>query len=403
MAGGRPAPRRAVVRTLRDRDGRLLDIALVLWLPGPSSFTGEDIAEFHVHGGAAVVAGVLEALRDLTGCRDAAPGEFTRRAFERGRLDLTEVEGLADLIDAETAAQRDQSLAQMSGGLKAVAETWRADVLAAMALVEAAIDFSDEADVAAGSIQSARPIVERLAASLRSTLDDGRRGEILRDGFRVVIAGPPNVGKSSLLNALARRDVAIVTPQPGTTRDVIEVRLDLAGVPVLVMDTAGLREAPGEVEREGIRRTFERARQADLLLWLIDAMQPVADPPAELAPDIPALRVVNKTESSDYRLGDALAISCLTGAGLGDLVAAIAARAGGIDKRPPALITRARHRALLTEALAGCEAFLAGDQGQLELRAEDLRRAAHALGRLTGRVDAEDVLGEIFGRFCIGK
>ena len=248
------------------------------YFAGPSSFTGEDVAEILLHGGRAVIASVLAALRGL-GCRLAEPGEFARRAFENGRIDLTEAEGIADLIDAETEAQRVQALRQASGGLAKLYDGWREELIGAMALMEAAIDFSDEADVARDAALGGLEIARGLLARIEVHLADGRRGEILRDGFRVVLAGPPNVGKSSLLNALARRDAAIVSAEAGTTRDVIEVRLDLDGLPVIVSDTAGIREAGGEVEREGIRRTIAHGRAADLVLWMVDATAPVWELP----------------------------------------------------------------------------------------------------------------------------
>lgn len=419
MAGGIPKPRVAALRLLRDPETQaLLDEALVLWFPGPRSETGEDIAELQVHGSRAVIGAVSAALAKMSGLRMAEPGEFARRAFGNGKLDLTAVEGLADLIDAETEAQRRQALRQSSGALGRLYDAWREDIVQAMALMEAAIDFSDEGDVAATAAGSARQLIqERVLAPMRAHLDDGRRGEILRQGFRVVIAGPPNAGKSSLINALSRRDVAIVSPEAGTTRDVIEVALDLAGVPVLVSDTAGIRAAAGLVEQEGIRRTFARASEANLVLWLVDASEPAPIPGHALMPDalsnLPAIRVLNKCDLVPNAgpeviasAGVDLAISAATGEGLAALVEAITERAqadllSAADEAP--VITQARHRGHVQDAVLDLEAYLAGDPHHVELRAEELRRAAQAIGRLTGRVDPEDVLDRLFFRFCIGK
>ena len=274
LAGALPKPRYAALRTLRSPAGEVLDGALVLWLPGPRSETGEDMAELHVHGGRAVIAGVLEALGAVDGCRPAEAGEFARRSFENGKIDLTAAEALADLVDADTAAQRRQALRQAGGALARLYDGWRAALIEAQALTEAAIDFADEGDVGEKAAAGAREAVARLLPRLRAHLDDGRRGEILREGFRVAIAGPPNAGKSSLLNALARREAAIVSEEAGTTRDIIEVTLDLGGVPVILSDTAGIRAAEGRVEREGIRRAVAHARAADLVVWLTDAASP---------------------------------------------------------------------------------------------------------------------------------
>ncbi len=414
MAPPRPKPRAAALRRIRHpASGEVLDEALVLSFPAPNSETGEDMAELQVHGGRAVIAGVLAALGGIEGCRLAEPGEFARRAFENGKLDLTGVEGLADLIDAETAAQRRQALRQAGGGLYRVYEGWRQRLVSAMAQLEAAIDFSDEADVASGTLKKARAEVEALAHDIARHLDDGHRGEMLREGFHVVLAGPPNAGKSSLLNWLARREVAIVSEEAGTTRDVIEVRLDLEGLPVVVSDTAGLREAreaAGKVEREGMRRTVERAREADLILWLIDITAPPATVPAEIAGKADrTLVLANKMDLLAsgvlHPLPDgAISISVLTGAGMDvlarRLTALVCARIGESEAPP---LTQARHRQQLERAMAPLRSFVGSPIGEVELRAEDLRRAAQALGRLTGRVDVEDVLGEIFARFCIGK
>jgi len=417
MAGPLAAPRHAAVRTLRHPvSGEAIDRALVLWLPGPGSFTGEDVAELQVHGSRAVIRATLDALAGIEGCRLAEPGEFALRAFQNGRIDLAEAEGLADLIEAETEAQRRQALAQACGSLSGLYEGWRTRLIEAAALVEAAIDFSDEADVADDVLSRARVMVEGLSVAVNAHLDDGRRGEILREGFRVVLAGPPNAGKSSLLNALARREAAIVSEEAGTTRDAIEVRLDLAGLPIVVTDTAGLREAEGTVEREGIRRTLVHARQADLVIWLMDgAVASPVLPPADLTAD-PArlLTVWNKADlwPSWPRDNDGcLRLSALTGAGLVDVTGRIATIAKerlaagevGDVTRGTAIITQARHRRLVEDCAAGLEAFLSGATRDIELRAEDLRASANALGRITGRIDIEDILDQVFSRFCIGK
>jgi tRNA modification GTPase len=410
MAAPRPKPRFAAFRRVKHpQTGEVLDDALALWFPGPKSETGEDMAELQVHGGRAVLAGVLGAIGTITGCRLAEPGEFARRAFESGKIDLTGVEGLADLIDAETAAQRRQALHQSEGALSRLYAGWRQRLLEATALTEAAIDFSDEADVASDAIARARGGVEALLAEITRHLDDGHRGELIREGFQVVLAGPPNAGKSSLLNALARRDVAIVSAEAGTTRDVIEVKLDLEGLPIVVSDTAGIRQAEGVVEQEGIRRTLARAQAADLVLWLVDAMALDAPPPqVTLRPDR-LLVVVTKYDLLDSKVlqplpEGAIAVSALTGFGLDRLTRRLAgfaqARMGG--EEVPTL-TQARHRQQLLRCRAALATFLGSPMEEFEMRAEDLRRGAQALGRITGVIDPEEVLGEIFARFCIGK
>jgi tRNA modification GTPase len=412
MAGPRPAPRRAAFRRVRHPDtGELLDEALALWFPGPTTETGEDMAELQVHGGRAVITGVLRALGGIEGCRLAEPGEFARRAFLNGKLDLTAAEAIADLVEAETAAQRRQALQQAGGALARLYDAWRADLVRAQALTEAAIDFSDEADVGAEACEEARALVERLLPQIRQHLDDGRRGEIVREGFRVAIAGPPNVGKSSLLNAFARREAAIVSDEAGTTRDVIEVTLDLGGMPVILSDTAGIREAEGKVEREGIRRAVARARDAGLVLWLVDAANPRPEPPPDLAGGagkmlwvLNKIDLVERDEVLPAPAAQWFRLSALIGEGLPELAEAIeakAAAAAGASETPA--ITQVRHRQHIEATVAALETYLSGAPVELELRAEDLRRAAAALGRITGRVDVEDVLAEIFGRFCIGK
>jgi tRNA modification GTPase len=412
MTRPRPKPRIASARTfIHPIDSRPLDKGLVIWFPGPKSFTGEDVVELMLHGGRAVISAVLDALGEIHGFRLAEAGEFARRAFDNGKLDLTEAEGLADLIDAETEAQRRQALHQATGGLSAVIEDWRATLIDAIALVEAAIDFSDEADVGERSFAQGRAMVETLETVIGHHLDDSNRGEILRDGFRVALAGPPNVGKSSLLNALARRPAAIVSEEAGTTRDVIEVRLDLGGYPVVLSDTAGIRQTELRIEQEGIRRTFETARAADLILWLVDPAAPEIQLPADLIPLADRVLIVRnkadliKTGTPPALPDDSVLLSAKTGQGLEDLTARLAAIAKDRldDRGQPAALTNARQRALVTDVHHHLCVFLEGNPHETELRAEDLRRAAHALGRLTGRIDVEDVLGQIFGRFCIGK
>jgi tRNA modification GTPase len=404
-----PAPRRASLRALRDPgDGAEIDRGLVLWLPGPASFSGEDMAELHVHGGRAVVAATLAALGRVPGLRPAEPGEFTRRAFDNGRLDLTQVEGLADLIAAETEAQRRQALRQLDGHLGALYEDWRARLLRILAHAEAEIDFPDE-DEAAGALAAQAPAIDALAADIRAHLDDRRRGERLRDGLMIAIVGAPNTGKSTLLNQLARRDVAIVSTTAGTTRDVIEAHLDLGGFPVIVADTAGLRPAGDEVEAEGVRRAQARAESADLRLAVFDATGwPDRDPETAAFVDGDAVVVVNKADlaavPADASVGGrpALAVSARTGAGLDRLLAVLEGEVRArLEAAGPPGLTRARHRHALEETVAALDRARAARLP--ELGAEDLRLAGRALGRITGRVDVEDLLDVIFEDFCLGK
>ena len=477
-----PEPRKAGLARIRDpRSGEIIDEALVLWFPAPHSETGEDVAELQAHGGRAVIAAILDALAQIDGLRMAEAGEFTRRGFENGKLDLTAVEGLADLVGAETEGQRRQAFRQMKGLLGNRAETWRQRLIQALALVEARIDFSDEADVPEELVEPALAIARDLEAEIAAALADGRRGERLREGLVVAIAGPPNAGKSTLLNRLARREAAIVSPYAGTTRDVIEVHLDLGGLPVTLLDTAGIRETSDPVEMEGVRRARERAAGADLVLWVVDAsgagaggegfpgVQGADAAGQDQTPStVPVCRVLNKIDlleqglsrsephfavkanrselkvqvnkiliekdnewlihrnESGVRINKALTdvvneeldgkvgsgfdsdetqfiLSATSGQGLELLLSALerfAARfLAGAEQ---ALVSRARHREALKSALAALTraASLAGSE---DLLAEELRAAAYDLGRLTGRVDVEDVLDVIFRDFCIGK
>ncbi len=393
----RPPPRRAALRTLRDPAGEVLDHALVLWLPAPSSYTGEDSAELHLHGGRAVLAAVSEALL-AAGARPAEPGEFTRRAFLNGGLDLLQAEAVADLVDAETEAQRRQALTQMEGALGDLYRGWTARLLGLLAAQEALIDFPDEElppDAAAEPAAGLATLRDDIAAHL----DDRRRGERLRDGLVFAVTGPPNAGKSTLINALARRDVAIVSPLPGTTRDVLEVRLDLGGVPVTLLDTAGLRETDDPVEAEGVRRALARAATADLVLTLVDATAPDATP----ATDEPAaLRLATKIDLAPAPAGTTLGVSARAGTGMDRLeqkLAEIAHRLTAQAGPPP--LTRARHRAALTEA---AERLTQATIAPLpELRGEDLRLALRAIGRVTGQLGVEDVRESVFRQFCLGK
>ncbi len=382
-----PPARCAMLRSIhRQSDHQVLDEALLLIFPGPHSFTGEDTVELHTHGSPAVVAAVQQELLAL-GLKPAEPGEFTRRAFLNGRIDLTQAEALADLVAAETEAQRDQARANAGGRLRHLAEGWREAILALRAEAEADLDFADESDVSVGDTTA--PIAQ-LAAAIRAALATAPVAERVRSGLTIAVTGPPNAGKSSLVNALASRDVAIVTAIPGTTRDVLEVHLDLGGVPATLLDTAGLRESDDPVEQEGIRRARARAASADLVLALAGGE---------------GLRVVNKVdltgEAPGVRGGTAF-VSALTGAGLEDLRAWLVAWARRqVPRGEPALVTTARQAHLLDETARFLEEAAA--QPESLLRAESLRLAAASLGRLTGAIGAEEVLGAIFGRFCIGK
>jgi tRNA modification GTPase len=398
LAGQLPAPRRASLRVLR-HGGVPLDRALVLWFPGPASYTGEDSAELHLHGGPAVIAAVAEAL-EVLGARPAEPGEFTRRAFLYGRLDLTAAEGIADLIAAETEAQRRQALRQAEGGLARLHGAWAARLTQLLARQEAFIEFEEEdlptdLDARVGADAAA------LRTEMAAMLTEGERGEKLREGLTIAILGAPNAGKSSLLNALAGREAAIVSARAGTTRDVVEVRLVLGGVPVTLADTAGLREAADEIEAEGVRRALARAETADLRLLVFAAdAAPDAATLALRGPD--ALVALNKADLGAGGVDGALAVSARTGLGLDalreQLEQAALQRAGLSDA---AVLTRPRHRAALRDALAELERLPLA--GLPELRAEALRAALRALSRLTGRVDVEQVLDLVFGEFCIGK
>ena len=505
LSGKIPEPRKAALARLRDpRDGDIIDEALALWFPAPNSETGEDTAELQLHGGRAVIAAVLDALGHIEGLRPAEAGEFTRRAFENGKLDLTAVEGLADLVSAETQGQRRQAFRQMKGLLGNRAETWRQRLIQALALVEARIDFSDEGDVPENLVAPALAIARELAAEIAEALADGGRGERLREGLVVAIAGPPNAGKSTLLNRIAKREAAIVSPYAGTTRDVIEVHLELGGLPLMLVDTAGIRDTDDPVEREGVRRARERAAAADLVLWVVDAREadrpvaesairgvptepvvpapvipnlpdvnpPSASIPTAAAPQPPVWLVRNKidliqtlkssNESGKQRhdinepildttkplinisnksltagvgktepalrtnapLTDMVnegitrrsepianineimfSLSATAGLGFDRLLSQLAAYADTfLSGAESTLVTRQRHRYALEETLSALHRLLKGDLAAHEdLLAEELRFAARALGRLTGRIDVEDILDVIFRDFCIGK
>jgi tRNA modification GTPase len=483
LTGKLPSPRKAALARVRDpASSALIDEALALWFPGPHSETGEDIAELQLHGGRAVIAAVLAALSRIEGLRPAEAGEFTRRAFENGRLDLTAVEGLADLVAAETEGQRRQALRQLQGALRLPAEAWREKLIKALALVEARIDFSDE-DLPENLMAPALALARELETEIAGALSDGQRGERLREGLVVAIAGPPNAGKSTLLNRIARREAAIVSPYAGTTRDVIEVHLDLGGWPVTLLDTAGIRETEDPVELEGVKRARARAEAADLVLWVVEASSSIRHPevlgaepslegrrPGDRHPSRAASRppqdddnerkspekpqnkpetwlirnkidILKDTKQSNERgkqiiqKNEAIPnptkplknmvkeelthkneqvltknesvynISATTGEGFEALLAQLARHAEGfLAGAESALVTRERHRRALEDALAALKrAQTPAVASHEDLLAEELRIAARALGRLTGRVDVEDILDVIFRDFCIGK
>jgi tRNA modification GTPase len=398
LAGELPPARRASLRRVRYGEAEI-DRALVLWFPGPHSFTGEDVAEFHLHGGRAGREALFAALAEL-GLRAAGPGEFSRRAVEHGRLDLTRAEAIADLAEAETPAQLRQALRQYDGGLATLYEGWRSALTQTVAEVEAAIDFADEG-LGEKEFDSARAKVASMIAGIESHLNDRRRGEALREGLRLAIMGPPNAGKSSLINALAQREAAIVSEMPGTTRDVIELRLNLGGYLVHVADTAGLRETKDPVEMEGVRRALAQAKASDLVLLLRDGSAPYTEY-LDLAPD---LLVLNKSDLPGFRHEGGICLSLKSGQGLPELISALTSLVGArleTGAEAPAL-TRPRYRQALAEALESLHHSLAAPKERPELLAEDLRLALRAIGRIVGRVDIEDVLDRVFADFCIGK
>jgi tRNA modification GTPase len=418
LAGRVPQPRMATRVLLRDGRAQPIDDAVVLWFPGPASATGEDVAEFHVHGGRAVQAAVFAALSVLENVRAAEPGEFTRRAFENGKLDLTKAEALDDLIHADTDRQRRQALRQLKGLLGDKARDWRSRIIEASALIEAGIDFSDEGDVPAELMAPALATVRSLLLEIQETLAAQGRSERLREGLMVAILGPPNVGKSTLINLLARREVAIVSPHAGTTRDIIEVQLDLDGYPVTVIDTAGIRNTDDPVEQEGVRRARLRAAEADLVFWITDGAHEGRASEIDAVAETAVWVVRNKidleiaeqpsrggTDLQDSSVPDkTFRISASRGDGISELVAALTTFVRDyFGTGEGALIGRERQRKLLQETADALERSIAMVGAGEELLAEELRAAAQSLGRLLGRVDVEDVLDVIFKEFCIGK
>jgi tRNA modification GTPase len=409
MAAPLPAPRRAALRRLKSADGEVLDEALVLWLPGPASFTGEDSAELHLHGGRAGVEAVTAVLSTL-GLRLAEPGEFSRRAFQNGKLDLTQAEAIADLVDAETDGQRRQALGQLEGGLSARYEAWRKRLISALARLEAAVDFPDE-DLPEALSTEVGARIAALADELEAALADESRGERVREGFRIALIGAPNAGKSSLLNRLAGRDAAIVTEVAGTTRDVIEVPAVIDGFKVLYADMAGLRDSTDPIEVEGVRRARAWAQGADLRLLVVDGSASDSDwlQAAGLARpgDLVLINKADRKQGGDAEARvdglPALRVSAVTEQGLSALHQGLSERVRRLSGGDFPAVTRLRHRRHLEDAVLSLRRGQQSLSLSPELGAEDLRHAGLALGRIAGRIDAEQVLDEVFSSFCIGK
>ncbi|MBZ7923750.1 tRNA uridine-5-carboxymethylaminomethyl(34) synthesis GTPase MnmE [Ensifer adhaerens] len=407
LCGELPSPRTATLKSIRSRNGLVIDSGLVLYFRGPASFTGEDCAEFQIHGGRAAVNSLLEALSGFEGLRHAEAGEFSRRAFQNGKLDLVEVEGLADLIVAETEMQRRLAIEHSGGGQSKVYASWANRLTHARAMIEAELDFADEDDVPGSVSERIWRDMSTLAQEIAAHIADAPIAEIIRDGLKIVIAGAPNAGKSSLLNALAQRDIAIVTEVAGTTRDVLSVDLSLAGFSVKLFDTAGLRETEERVEQEGIRRAREVIERADLILLLSETARGFGSLSDISNDGAPVLRVATKIDRSDrhWATGEAdVLISTRTGEGMDRLLNAIAGHLPDLSGRTSlALPSRRRHVDSLRQALRAIEQSLAGEKQGLDIRAEQLRLAGDAIGRITGRVDVENLLDVIFSEFCIGK
>lgn len=394
-------PRLAGIHALKEPEsGKVIDFqSLVTVFPAPTSYTGEDVVEYSIHGGRAVIDGLLQTLGAMPGFRMADPGEFTKRAFTNGKMDLTEAEAIADLIDAETEAQRLQSISQAQGSLMRLYHGWADRLTKTLAHQEADIEFPED-DMPAGIAETLAPEVRGLLDEIRGHLDDNRRGERLRDGIRIAVIGAPNAGKSSLVNALARRDVAIVSDEAGTTRDVIEVHLDLGGYPVILSDTAGLRVSDNKVETEGIRRAESTAREAEITLALFDGTAKEQDKDTQKLVTENTITVFTKSDMGQR--GEGLHISSKTGEGIDALLKALTQKAADLlQSRPGPALTRERHRAALLSTAEALERSL--DASQPELAAEDLRLALRALGGITGRVHVEELLDRIFRDFCIGK
>ena len=390
-----PTGRKAALRILTDVDGSVLDQALVLSFFGPNSFTGEDVAELHLHGSIAVVSAVLRALGN-TSARIAEPGEFTRRALENDKMDLAQVEGLGDLIEAETEAQRQQALRMVQGALGEKIETWRSKLIRAAALIEVTIDFADE-DVPIDVTPEVLALLEAVRHDVKVELQGFSAAERIRTGFEVAIVGPPNAGKSTLLNALAKRDAAITSARAGTTRDVIEVRMDLGGLPVTLLDTAGLRDGEDEVEAEGVVRAIARGKAADLRIFLIEPKENLAISPSEgdivVAP------------KADTRSDDVPAVSGITGKGVPELIDRVS-KALSEKSEGAGLVSHARHRDAMKDAVFMLEnalRFVGVGADQYDIAAEEIRVAIRSLEGLVGRVDVENLLDEIFSSFCLGK